>query len=441
MRSKIAFISEHASPLAALGGVDSGGQNVYVSELCKQLIKRGYEVDVYTRKENESLPDVVNWLPHIRVIHIKAGPVSIVPKEELLQFMDEFTGNMLFFMRREGVSYDLIHANFFMSAWVASKIKRVLHIPYIVTFHALGLVRQAHQKEMDRFPKERSSIEAFIVNDADQIIAECPQDKEDLINYYGAAADRITVIPCGFNPLEFYPLSKTFARKKLDLKENELILLQLGRMVPRKGVDNVIRALGCLRSKFNNLRLLVVGGETDAPEISMMPEIGRLKKIAEEEQIHTRVHFVGRKSRDMLKYYYAACDVFITTPWYEPFGITPLEAMACGKAVIGADVGGIKYSVEDGKTGFLVPPNDPVSLAQKVERLMLDRKLLNSMQKNALKRVNKYFTWSTVADMVNTLYQNIQEQARPARVHEKKQSYRNIFTLQNRLKDIRIANG
>lgn len=407
MKKRIAFISEHASPLATLGGVDSGGQNVYVAELPKQLVKLNYEVDIFTRREDTIAEDAVNWLPHIRVIHIKAGPSESIAKEELLGYMDDFTAGMLCFINDNNISYTLVHANFFMSALVASNIKKILGIPYVVTFHALGLVRQAYQREADKFPKERLDIERNIVNDADCIIAECPQDRDDLINYYNAKEENITIIPCGFSPKEFYPVSKFLARRILGFKQDEKIILQLGRMVPRKGVDNVIRALGKLKSAKLNIRLVIVGGEADVPDPLLIPEIARLQKIAKEENALSSVTFVGRKKRDVLKYFYAASDIFITTPWYEPFGITPLEAMACGTPVIGANVGGIKHTVVDGKTGFLVPPKDPAALAQKIKLLIADEKLLAFMKTNALKRVNKLFTWAKVADTLNHLYQNI----------------------------------
>jgi len=202
-------------------------------------------------------------------------------------------------------------------------------------------------------------------------------------------------------------IDKTVARKQLGLSNHETILLQLGRMVPRKGIDNVIRSLSKISTGLQNMRLLVVGGESDAADENLTPEIGRLKKIAEEENVSGHVTFTGRKRRDVLKYFYAASDIFITTPWYEPFGITPLEAMACGTPVIGANVGGIKYSVEDGKTGFLVAPKDPVALAKKIERLLADPSLMASMKKNAVKRVHKFFTWKIVAESVSKLYENI----------------------------------
>ncbi|WP_207533197.1 glycosyltransferase family 4 protein [Desertivirga arenae] len=407
MKKKIAFISEHASPLATLGGVDSGGQNVYVAELAKFLAKTDHLVDIFTRWDNAELPEVVNWLPGIRVIHVKAGPVAFVAKEELLQYMPEFRNSMLEFMVAERNTYDLIHANFFMSAKVAMELKEILEIPFVVTFHALGQVRKIHQKDQDKFPIERLFIEEEAIQKADKIIAECPQDREDLINLYGALAEKITVIPCGFSPQEFYPVDKIAARKFLNLDVNEKILLQLGRMVPRKGVDNVISSLEYLCSTTENVRLVIVGGETDAPDPLACPEIARLQALAEKKGVAANVTFVGRKNRNVLKYFYAAADIFITTPWYEPFGITPLESMACGTPVIGSEVGGIKYSVVDGKTGFLVAPNDPASLAKKAEKILSSRELLQSMKVNSLKRVNSMFTWENIARMTGNLYERV----------------------------------
>src|SRR4051812_9463580 len=117
MKKRIAFISEHASPLAVLGGVDNGGQNVYVAELARELARKGYLVDVFTRKDS-TLSETVNWLPGVRVINVKAGPEAFVEKEKLLGYMNEFTENMLLFMRKEKIRYDVMHANFFMSALV-----------------------------------------------------------------------------------------------------------------------------------------------------------------------------------------------------------------------------------------------------------------------------------------------------------------------------------
>lgn len=407
MKKTVAFISEHASPLAELGGVDSGGQNVYVSELAKHLRRLGYRVDIFTRWDNPGLPKVIDWIPNIRIIHIEAGPVAVIEKEYLYHYMPAFSDGMVDFIRRERVEYDLIHANFWMSAMVASDISKIFQIPFVVTFHALGAIRKVYQGIHDKFPIERIDVEKQIVRDADHIIAECPQDREDLIRYYDAVSEKISIIPCGFNQEEFYPLDRSLSRMVLKLDPDEFIVLQLGRIVPRKGIDNVIRAVSKLTTTATPARLIVVGGEHDHPDHLADPEIIRLRQIATECGLGDRVSFTGRKQRDVLKYYYAAADIFVTTPWYEPFGITPLESMACGTPVIGSNVGGIKYSIEDGKCGFLVPPNDPDTLACRLRKLLTDDGLRKSMRVHGLKRVNTGFTWTKVAEKMAALYERV----------------------------------
>jgi D-inositol-3-phosphate glycosyltransferase len=404
----IALISDHASPLCCLGGVDAGGQNVYVSNLAVQIAATGYKVDIYTRRDNESLPEVVYWRPGVRVIHIIAGPVAFIPKEALLPFMQTFKDNMLAFIQRNRLSYAVIHANFFMSALVASQLKAVLQIPFVVTFHALGHIRRLYQKDQDKFPLERLHIEENMVKEADHIIAECPQDKEDLMLYYQGLPEKITVIPCGFDPAEFYPVDRAVARCHLQLNLTERVILQLGRIVPRKGIDNVIKALALLKGPA--IKLIVVGGASEQPNDPGEPEIVRLQTIAKEAGVADSVLFAGAKKRRLLKYYYSAADIFVTTPWYEPFGITPLEAMACGTPVIGSDVGGIKYTVMHGKTGALVPSNNPQALADSIDKLLNSPGLLTEMGKRAIKRVNALFTWKRVAGSMMRVYQLVAAQ-------------------------------
>src|SRR5437868_384210 len=246
MPKRIALISEHASPLGMLGGVDSGGQNVYVGQLAKYLAESGYEVDVFTRRDGELLPETAEWVPGVRIVHVPAGPPEYVRKEDLLPYMADFTSFVLKFARRQRRRYELIHANFFLSGLVALEVKRALGIPFVVTFHALGRVRRQHQRGADEFPEERFAIEDQVVAEADHIIAECPQDEEDLIRLYNADPARITIVPCGFDPAELGPMSRPLARLDLGLDPSERIVLQLGRLVPRKGVDTVIRAIARL---------------------------------------------------------------------------------------------------------------------------------------------------------------------------------------------------
>src|SRR5690349_16722529 len=234
MTRRIAMISDHASPLATLGGVDAGGQNVYVAQVARHLAALGDRVDVFTRRDDPALPEVVELARGVRVIHVPAGPAAAVPKEELLPLMPEFSAWTAARISA-GRRYDLVHANFFYSGLVAAEIKESLGLPFVVTFHALGRIRRQFHGSSDSFPDERFEIEGRIVAQADRILAECPQDEEDLIRLYNAEPSRITIVPCGFDPSEFEPMSRPLARLDLGLDPAERILLQLGRMVPRKG--------------------------------------------------------------------------------------------------------------------------------------------------------------------------------------------------------------
>jgi D-inositol-3-phosphate glycosyltransferase len=419
MIARIAIISEHASPLATLGGTDSGGQNVYVAQIANHLAARGYRVDVYTRRDDPELPEVVKFINRVRVIHVNAGPMRIMPKEELLPFMDEFARNMLAFFERHRLSYDVVHANFWTSGVVAMKLKAAIALPFVITFHALGRVRRLHQGEADRFPPQRPLLEERIIEAADAVIAECPQDRIDLISLYRANPKRISVIPCGFDSSELWPVDKALARRELDLPTNERIVLQLGRLVPRKGVDTVVRAMARLRREHGfEATLLIVGGETDLPCPVATPEIGRLQEIARQEGIADYVRFGGRCSRHALRYYYSAADVFVTTPWYEPFGITPVEAMACGTPVIGARVGGIKSTIRHGRTGFLVPPNDSNAVAVRLVEVFKNPALARDLGDAGRVRANRHFTWSQVADRLEGLYARFYESERARLIAE-----------------------
>ncbi|WP_235538460.1 glycosyltransferase family 1 protein [Pelomonas sp. Root1444] len=407
---RVAIISEHASPLAQQGSVDAGGQNVYVSHVAQALARQGHHVDVLTRRDQRSLPTAVDVRPGVRVLHIDAGPAQFVPKEELLPHMQAF-GDQALRLMRSSLPYDVVHGNFFMSGLVGLRLQRQLNVPLVQTFHALGAVRRLHQKEADKFPADRIALECRIAREADCVIAECPQDAEDLMRHCGAPAHRIAQVPCGVDLAEFKPGGRAAARQRLGLPENEFIVLQLGRLVPRKGVDNVIRAVGRL-GEGRPWRLLVVGGDAREPDEAATPEIGRLRAVARESGAAERVVFVGRRDRHELHDYYQAADVFVTTPWYEPFGITPLEAMACGTPVIGAAVGGIQHTVVDGLTGFLVPPHDPETLAQRLDDLRCIPELGRAMGRAGLARVKREFTWDSVAVKLARVYAQVAQQRR-----------------------------
>lgn len=401
----VVLVSEHASPLASLGSVDAGGQNVYVARVAKELGRLGHRVDVYTRADAPGLPATVCMHAGVHVHHLPAGPREFVPKERLLPHMPEFTARLQARLRTSGVP-DILHANFFMSGLAGLRVQNRSGVPLVMTFHALGLVRREHQASADAFPPARTNIERALVRRADRVIAECPQDAADLSRLYGALPARVAMVPCGVDVNDFFPVPRARAREQLGLRDDEFVVLQLGRLVPRKGIDNVIRSMA-LPPRNLRARLIVVGGDSPVPDEALTPEIGRLRQIAREFAVEDRVRFLGHRQDADLRTCYGAADVFVTTPWYEPFGITPLEAMACGVPVIGSGVGGIQHSVEDGVTGYLVPPKDPAALADKLLTLHCNPALAAAFGRAGIRRVRSLFTWHRVAAGLEDVYRSL----------------------------------
>jgi D-inositol-3-phosphate glycosyltransferase len=404
---RLALISEHASPIVPLGSTDAGGQNVYVDEIGRHLGARGIFVDVFTRRDRANVPEIVQLAPNVRVVHVPVGAPAFVPKDALWPLMAAFYEFVLRFMMREGVRYDLVHGNFWMSGWVAARMRQALGIPAVQIFHALGATKRRHQGDADTSPPERLRVEREIVRRVDRIIAQCPAERDELIGDYGASARAIALIPSGVNIARFRPIPQAEARRLIGVAPDERVVVYVGRMLPRKDVRNVVRATALLAAEGLALRLLLVGGETAAPDRAATPEIGALQDLAAELGIAGRVTFVGKRQPDELHRYYCAGDVAVTTPWYEPFGLTPLEAMACGRPVVGAAVGGLTSTIVHGETGFLVPPRAPATLAKRLRFLLERPELCATMGAAARRRVEQEFTWPVVAERTAALYADV----------------------------------
>ena len=411
---RVALLSEHASPLALLGGVDAGGQNVYVDEVSRHLAARGFLVDVFTRRDSAAPPEVVPLAEGVRVVHLNAGPARFLPKDDLWRHMGAFHDALLCFAAREGVRYDVIHGNFWMSGWVASRLGQRLGVPAVQIFHAMGKTKQREQGAADTSPSCRIGVEEEIIQTVDRIIAQCPSERAELVEDYGADARKIALIPSAVDVEMFRPTPRMEARRRIGLNAAGPVIAYIGRMLPRKDVRTVVRALAALRASAQTAddsgaqaRLLIVGGETSDPDPEATPEIGVLRRLAAELGVSEQVIFTGNRQRETLRHYYGASDVVVTTPWYEPFGLTPLEAMACGRPVIGARVGGIAFTVVDGETGYLVPPRDPAALAGRIHHLLTHPALASRMGRAARNRVEREFTWMQVAERTAALYESL----------------------------------
>ena len=403
-RTRIALVSEHASPLALLGGEDAGGQNVYVDELGRHLAALGYAVDVFTRRDREDRPEVVEWAPGARVVHLAAGRAAFLPKDRLWALMPAFQRSFLRFMLRTGARYDLLHGHFWMSGWVVARLRCRLGIPAVQLFHATGMTKRRHQGEADTSPDERVAVEREVVHAVDRVIAQCPAEYNELIGEYGAAPARLSIIPAAVNTGRFFPVPQAEARQAVGLPADGPVVVYVGRMLPRKDVGNLLRAAALLRERDLPVRVLLVGGD-DTPGSLAACEVAHLRELARDLGVADRVIFAGQQQPDRLRLYYAAGDVAVTTPWYEPFGLTPLEAMACGRPVVGSAVGGLTFTIQDGVTGVLVPPRDPAALAAALAHLLGRPALRAAMGEAARARVEREFTWTTTARRPALLYE------------------------------------
>jgi D-inositol-3-phosphate glycosyltransferase len=388
---RVAMVSEHASPLAVLGGVDAGGQNVHVAALAAAMGRRRVEIVVYTRREDPLLPRRVKLAPRVVVEHVDAGPPEPVPKDELLPYMDDFAAEL----GRCWGSWrpDVVHAHFWMSGKAALDAAGPLGLPVAQTFHALGVVKRRHQGAKDTSPPERLEEEHRVLGEADRIIATCSDEVFELLRL-GADQHRIAVIPCGVDLDLFRPDGPV---EELPKSLHRLVVVS--RLVERKGVGNVISALPYVP----DTELIVAGGPA-ASEIEEDPEALRFLTLARSLGVADQLHLRGRVGRESVPALLRSADAVVCVPWYEPFGIVPLEAMACGVPVVVSAVGGLVDSVVDGVTGVHVPPRRPDRLAEALRGLLSQPERRAAFGAAGIKRANSRYGWDRVADATLKAY-------------------------------------
>lgn len=389
---KIAMVSEHASPLVALGEEDAGGQNVYVAELSTALVRRGQQVVVHTRRDDQELPDRVAVPAGFEVDHVSAGPPEHVPKDDLLPYMGDFTRDLARKWAEDPP--DLVHAHFWMSGLAALMAARELEIPVVQTFHALGVVKRRHQGSADTSPADRVRMERLIGRQANAVAATCSDEVFELVRM-GVPRSRISVVPCGVDAGQFCPEGPVWPRSP-GLGR----IVSLGRLVPRKGIDTAIEALAALP----DTELLIAGGPP-AGQLDSDTEVRRLRRLAARLGVADRVRLLGQVWREDVPGLLRSADAVVTTPWYEPFGMVSLEAMACGVPVVAAAVGGLTDTVVDGVTGRLVPPRRPDALARALRPLLADTALRAGYGAAGVDRALCRYTWERVGADTLRIYQ------------------------------------
>lgn len=393
---KIAMVSEHASPLATIGGADAGGQNVHVADLGAALVADGNDVHVYTRRDSPALPPVVTLPSGLHVHHVDAGPARFVEKDLLLPHMGAFADRLA--LEFASARYDVAHAHFWMSGMATIRAARPLHLPVVHTFHALGVEKRRHQAAADTSPKERIAHELDILRDAQRIVATSSSEVFELMRL-GAEAPKLKIVPCGVD-LPFF--DGAHANPPRPRRERHRIVT-LSRLVPRKGVGDVIRALAHLP----HTELLVGGGAGDPSDA----ETRELREIAQACGVAERVVFLGRVERADVPALLRSADVVVCAAWYEPFGIVPLEAMACSVPVVATAVGGQNDTVIDGFTGYRVMPREPLTIVTALRALLASESLRRSFGASGRRRVEERYSWVRIARETERVYRGVRRVA------------------------------
>lgn len=409
---RVAMLSVHACPLAKLGGRDSGGMNVYVRELARELGRRGVEVDVFTRWREKDDPRIQSLGPNARVIHIASGPMGYWPKMDVYDHLGEFTAKLEEHVAAEGRAYDLIHSHYWLSAEVARTLAPRWGVPRIQMFHTLGLVkREVMDEDIDGESDVRIAIERRAVRESAAVVAASEIEVGELLDLYDADRAKLHVIPCGVDPNIFRPIRQADAREQLGRDQCERLILFVGRIEQIKGIDVLLRALGLLFFRHPELRnevcLVVVGGALDpgddAPETEKIQE---LRRLVHQHRMEANVSFVGSREQESLALYYAAADVCAVPSLTESFGLVALESMACGTPVVGTRVGGLQKLIEHGESGLLVPAGDYQALAEAIARVLTDPRLRMHLAHGARDRAEHY-TWKSVGDKIEALYAKV----------------------------------
>ena len=377
----LAVLSMHTDPLAPLGGDFTGGMNVYVREIAKALAGLGVRVDVFTRLESDASERVISIAEGARLIRIEAGPREKMDKDAQVEWADDFARAITDFAQENGISYDGVSAHYWLSGLAGEMLAKTWGVPLSIRFHTLAALKNDALPEDTRRESElRLSSEPALAQAADAVLASSPAEARAIGEIAGAA--EVHVVPCGVDLETFRPHPKSAARARLGLKPEAAYVLSVGRIERVKGLDRFVEAFALMRKERPGLdaRFLHLGGETregaektgenyraaDFASPAQAAEVARLEELAQRLGVAESLIFAGAKPQEDLPLYYSAADVFALPSRYESFGMTAVEAAACGLNTLAFDVGGLSQAVCEGKSGHLIEEGDTRAYAQKM---------------------------------------------------------------------------
>jgi D-inositol-3-phosphate glycosyltransferase len=408
---RVAMISVHTSPFAQLGGRDTGGMNVYVRDLSRNLADRGVKVDIFTRRTDRQSPAIADVLEGVRLINIEAGPPEPVDKDALFCSLPDFASEMAYLSQREGTTYDVIHGHYWLSGWAGKLLQNYWDAPLVMMFHTLAHLKNEVASNGARETMLRLQVESRLMDIADTIITANPDEQAELIARLGPNANRISLVPPGIDLNLFQPGDSAAARRALDLPTGPLVLF-VGRIDPVKGIDTLFEGFHHLLRSQNwggqPPRLVFVGGliRIDGTGSTMDADLQRLARRAQELGLADSVLFRGSQPRQLLPLYYNAVDVCAVPSRYESFGLVAVEAMACGTPIVASSVGGLRFSIEDGVSGLLVPHSEPTALSDALYRVLSDHGLRSRMQVGARQAAIRY-SWQTITSAMLRVYERV----------------------------------
>jgi D-inositol-3-phosphate glycosyltransferase len=406
---RVALISVHGDPDVEIGKEEAGGQNIYVRRVGEALAEReGWQVDMFTRRVHPSQPEIVQHTPNCRTIRLTGGPAKFVPRDEIFEYLPQFVRELQTFQRKQGISYRVVHTNYWLSSWVGMRLRELQPIKQVHTYHSVGAVKFAAMEVVPPAAHMRLDVEKRCLETVDRVVATSPQEQQDLRDLVSSQGE-IEIIPCGTDIENFGSVSRGQARAELGIAPETRLVLYVGRFDPRKGIDTLVRAIGrsTLRETVD-LRLMIVGGyhagESDEKEYL------RIKSIAQHVGIEDITTFTGSRTHEELPTYYAAADVCVVPSHYEPFGLVTIEAMASGTPVVGSDVGGLKFTVVPEQTGLLCPPRNADAFARAIDRILADPAWRNELGQAARDRVESEFSWNGAATHLSDLYLRLMDE-------------------------------
>ena len=396
---RVAMLSVHTSPLDQPGTGDSGGMNVYITELASRLAGRGVLVDVFTRATASSQPAVVPLAPGVDVRHVVAGPYEGLGKADLPGQLCALTAGVL---RAEAARpegwYDLVHSHYWLSGQVGWLAADRWNVPLVHTMHTMALVKNAALAAGDTpEPAGRVIGEHQVVAAADRLIANTDDEARALIERYDADPALVSTVHPGVDLDTFTPGDRAAARAAVGVRDDELVLLFVGRIQPLKAPDLLVRVAAAMVSAApelrDRLRLLVVGG----PSGSGLDHPHALEELAAAGDVADLVTFVPPVDRARLVDYYRSADIVAVPSYSESFGLVAIEAQACGTPVVAARVGGLSTAVADHVSGVLVDSHDPIVWAAVLSDVLRQPRLREALAE-AARRHALGFGWDATVD-------------------------------------------